>query len=60
MVVDDLELLNVAWRASESSRQIFSSNKHTLLHHDGQELHDDLGAGADEDLAFAEALSVDD
>ncbi len=28
--------------------------------HDGQEFDDDLGGGADEDLALAAALGVDD
>jgi hypothetical protein len=31
----------------------------TLLHHDREELDDDLGGGADEDLELAAALSVD-
>lgn len=33
---------------------------HTVLLHDGQELDDDLGAGADEDLALAALLGVVD
>ena len=32
----------------------------TVLHHDGEELDDDLAAGADQHLALAAALSVDD
>lgn len=32
----------------------------TVLHHDGQEAHNDLGAGSDEDLAFPTLLSIVD
>lgn len=31
-----------------------------MLHHDGQEAHNDLGAGSDEDLAFPTLLSIVD
>lgn len=32
----------------------------TVLHHDSQEAHNDLGAGSDEDLAFPTLLSIVD
>lgn len=32
----------------------------TVLHHDGQEAHNDLGAGSKEDLAFPTLLSIVD
>lgn len=32
----------------------------TVLHHDGEEAHNNLGAGPDEDLAFPTLLSVVD
>lgn len=39
---------------------IFPVTLLTVLHHDGQEAHNDLGAGSDEDLAFPTLLSIVD
>lgn len=38
----------------------FPDSPRTVLHHDGQEAHNDLGAGSDEDLAFPTLLSIVD
>lgn len=43
-----------------ATRCVTEKIKHTVALHDGQELDDDLGGGADQDLALASLLGVVD
>ena len=60
VVVDLLELSNVAWNGSARGAGIRGSRRLTVLLHDVEELDDDLGRGSDEDLSLPGLLGVVD
>lgn len=62
VVVNLLELLDVACPTRQSARKAEEGRRgwrRTVLLHDGEEADDDLGARADEHLALATLLGVD-
>lgn len=58
--LQDALQLHVVHKVSTWNAHTFNITTLTVLHHDGQEAHNNLGAGPDEDLTFPTLLSIVD
>lgn len=61
MIINDLKFTDVTYINKYLVKsKIVKETLHTMLHHDSKELHDNLRAGPDENLAFSSLFGIVD